>query len=107
MKDPVTSKIVSLDRLKRLMSLYAKQGKKVGCLSGSFDVLAARHFRSFYECAQKCDVLIILLNSDSSIRQYKGLGKPILEQSERAYVVAQSVFVSHVCIFDELTVEEW
>ena len=103
MKDPIKSKIVNLKKLERLVSNYSKEGKRIGCLSGSFDVLAARHYRSFFECSQKCDILIILLNSDESIRQYKGPSKPILAQNERSYLVAQSTFVTHVLIFDELT----
>jgi rfaE bifunctional protein nucleotidyltransferase chain/domain len=102
-KDPGETKLVSLGRAAQLALAYKKEGKRVGCLSGSFDLLTARHYRSLYECARLCDVLIVLLNSDTSISAYKGPGKPFFKENERVYLLSQSASVAHVVIFNELT----
>jgi len=102
-KDFTKEKIVTVPKLARLAKEYRRQGKRVGCMSGSFDVFTARHFKSLYECAKSCDVLIVLLNSDVSVRGYKGPGKPIMAETERSYLLAQSPYVSHITIFDDLT----
>lgn len=96
-------KVISAASAARLIRAYHAKGQIVGCMSGSFDIMTAIHFKALEERAKKCDVLFVLLNSDASVRGYKGIAKPILDQSERAYTLAQSPFVHHIIIFDELT----
>lgn len=96
-------KIVSISTAVQLTRQYQAAGQVVGCMSGSFDIMTAIHFKALEERSKKCDVLFILLNSDASVRGYKGSGKPILDETERSYTLAQSPFVSHVVLFDELT----
>jgi len=98
-----TKKVISLKQAAKLARHYQQAGKVVGCVSGSFDLMTAMHFKSLEERSKKCDVYFILLNSDSSIRAYKGMAKPILHESERSYILGQSPFVDHIVIFPELT----
>lgn len=98
-----SKKIVTLAQAARFARQYQVAGKVVGCISGSFDVMTAIHFKALEERSKKCDVFFVLLNSDSSVRSYKGKAKPILNESERSYLLAQSPFVAHVVIFNELT----
>ncbi len=96
-------KIISLASASKKVREYQAKGLSVGCISGSFDIITAIHFKALEERSKKCDVLILLLNSDSSVRGYKGIAKPILDETERAYTVAQSPFVTHIVLFDSLT----
>jgi D-glycero-D-manno-heptose 1,7-bisphosphate phosphatase len=96
-------KIVNLTRAVSLARAYKAQGLRVGAMSGSFDVLTAYHFKVLEDCSKKCDVLFVLLNSDASVRGYKGAGKPILQETERAYTLAQSLYVEHIVLFDDMT----
>ncbi len=98
-----SKKNISVNTVVKLMRGYKKSGKVVGCLSGSFDLMAAVNFKALEERAKKCDVLIVLLNSDTSIKTYKGKNRPILNQNERSFIVAQSPFVNHIIIFSEVT----
>lgn len=96
-------KVISLRTASALVRTYRDQGLTVGAMSGSFDIMTAIHFKALEERSKKCDVLFVLLNSDVSVRGYKGSAKPILDETERAYTLAQSPYVTHIVVFDELT----
>ncbi|MDW8002910.1 MAG: HAD-IIIA family hydrolase [Deltaproteobacteria bacterium] len=83
------------DRLKR-------QGKTIVTFNGSFDVLHIGHVRSFQEAKKRGDVLIVLLNSDKSIRMYKGPNRPIIPEDIRAEIISAIEGVDYVTIFDEI-----
>jgi D-beta-D-heptose 7-phosphate kinase/D-beta-D-heptose 1-phosphate adenosyltransferase len=85
-----------VDRLKR-------EGKKVIFTNGCFDILHAGHTRYLREAKKLGDVLVLALNSDSSVRSIKGEKRPIVPETERAEVVASLASVDYVTIFDELT----
>jgi D-glycero-D-manno-heptose 1,7-bisphosphate phosphatase len=104
--DSASRKIISLATAVALRKKAKKDGKTVGVSSGSFDVLTGRHFKSLLEWGSRVDVLIVLVNSDASIRAYKGKSRPIIEESERAYIVAQSSGVHAVVLFDQVTPNE-
>lgn len=87
---------VTVDRLKR-------EGKKVVFTNGCFDILHAGHTRYLREARKLGDVLILALNSDSSVRSIKGPMRPIVPEAERAEVVASLDSVDYVTVFDELT----
>ncbi len=98
-----TKKVISLSQAKKLITAYQANGQTVGVMSGSFDIMSGIHFKSLEQVRNKCDVLVVLLNSDQSIRLYKGKAKPILNCTERSYILAQSPFVSHIIIMDDVT----
>ena len=79
------------------------QGKKVVAYNGSFDVLHAGHAESL-ERAKACgDVLMVFVNSDVSVKRYKGPLRPLVPEAERAELVAALRCVDYVTLFDELT----
>lgn len=95
-------KIFSLsDVCARLESTRA--GKIVVCANGSFDVLHVGHIRMLREAKGLGDILVVLLNSDASVRVYKGPGRPIIPQDERAEMLAALECVDYVVLFDEIT----
>ncbi len=100
---PPQKKVITLRTAARLARGYKNHGLTVGAMSGSFDIMTAIHFKALEERSKKCDVLFVFLNSDASVRRYKGVAKPILHETERAYTLAQSPYVTHIVLFDELT----
>lgn len=78
-----------------------KKGLTLVTLNGSFDLLHAGHLQSIYEASQQGDRLIVALNSDSSIRQYKSSHRPIIPLESRLQMVAALSFVDFVTHFDE------
>lgn len=97
------NKIVTLEELKNYVNRDKKLGKHIVSTSGCFDILHAGHVTYLEEARARGDILIVLLNSDSSVRGLKGETRPIVPQEERAIVLAGLSSVDYVCIFSEPT----
>ncbi len=76
-------------------------GKTIATLNGSFDLLHAGHLHIIYEASLQADVLIVALNSDSSIQKYKSPLRPIVSLEYRLKMMAALAFVDFVTTFDE------
>jgi len=97
------NKITPRNDLKATVDRLKREGKKVVFTNGCFDILHAGHTRYLREASKLGDVLILALNSDSSVRAIKGPMRPIVPEDERAEVVASLDSVDYVTLFDELT----
>jgi len=97
------NKIMTLDGLKEELLYIRKQNKTVVSTSGCFDILHAGHVTYLEEAKAKGDILVVLLNSDSSVRALKGDTRPIVPEEERAVVIAGLESVDYVCIFSDRT----
>lgn len=95
-------KITTRENLADRVASWRKEGKIVGFTSGSFDILHAGHVAYLEEAKEKCDVLIAAINSDNSVRGYKGPGRPIIPEDARLQTVAALASVDYALIFDEL-----
>ncbi|HEX2914553.1 MAG TPA: D-glycero-beta-D-manno-heptose 1-phosphate adenylyltransferase [Chloroflexia bacterium] len=84
---------------------WRTEGKRVVFTNGCFDLIHLGHVRYLEEARALGDVLVLGLNSDSSVRQLKGPQRPLVSQDERAIVMSALRPVDHVVIFDELTAE--
>jgi D-beta-D-heptose 7-phosphate kinase/D-beta-D-heptose 1-phosphate adenosyltransferase len=84
----------------------ARAGRRVVFTNGCFDLLHPGHLRGFELARELGDVLIVGLNSDSSVRQLKGPGRPVIPERERAEILAALECVDAVVIFDDLTPRE-
>lgn len=73
--------------------------------NGTFDLLHVGHVRYLEEARSLGDILVVGLNSDASVRRYKGPGRPVVPESERAEILAALAAVDHVILFDESTAE--
>ena len=80
-------------------------GETVVWTNGTFDLLHPGHVNSLQSARQLGAVLIVGLNSDASVRSYKGPSRPILTQDERAVMVCALECVDYVLIFEEPTPE--
>lgn len=83
-----------------------RNGRRVVFTNGCFDLLHPGHIRSLELARKLGDVLIVGLNSDASVRQLKGEGRPVVPERERAEILAAFESVDAVVIFDELTPRE-
>jgi D-glycero-beta-D-manno-heptose 1-phosphate adenylyltransferase len=81
-------------------------GNTVVWSNGTFDLLHPGHLSSLLAARALGDVLVVGLNSDASVKAYKGPNRPICTQEERATMLAGLECVDYVVIFDEPTPEE-
>ena len=81
---------------------YRTEGKRIITTNGCFDILHGGHIQFLDAARQLGDVLIVGLNSDSSVEKIKGIGRPFLPQSDRAAILAALGSVDHVLIFTDM-----
>jgi rfaE bifunctional protein nucleotidyltransferase chain/domain len=103
--DAPGSKLRTLDELALQRAAWREAGKIVVWTNGCFDLLHAGHIRSFRDAKALGDILIVGINSDRSVRSIKGPARPIVNEQERAEVIAALEMVDYVTIFDEATPE--
>ena len=94
------------DELAQQAASWRAEGKRLVLANGAFDLLHVGHLRYLQGAAIEGDILVVAVNSDSSVRLAKGDDRPVVPQDERAELVAALRGVGHVVIFDEKTVEE-
>ena len=97
------SQIKSLTELVEIRKNLKLQNKKVVFTNGCFDIIHSGHIDYLNKAKLLGDVLIVGLNSDQSVRLIKGSKRPILKESERAFIVSNLKAVDYVTLFDEDT----
>ena len=100
------TKIVSIEALIEEKERLRREGKRLVFTNGCFDLLHPGHVRYLSQARSLGDALVVALNSDRSVRALKGEGRPILNQQERAEVIAALEAIDYVTIFDEETPRE-
>ncbi len=76
-------------------------GHTIAFANGCFDVLHVGHIRYLQGAAEQADVLIVGVNGDDSVRELKGAGRPVMNEAERAELIAAIRGVSYVTVFRE------
>lgn len=94
-------KIKTIEEIKELVNNLKKQNKKIVTTNGVFDILHVGHVRYLQEAKKLGDALIVAINSDSSVKQIKGPGRPINNQEARAETLAALESVDYIVIFNE------
>lgn len=89
------------EQLAQAVKAVRQDNKTIATLNGSFDLLHAGHLQIIYEASQVADILIVALNSDSSIQAYKSPDRPIIPLEYRLQMMAALEFVDYVTWFDE------
>jgi D-beta-D-heptose 7-phosphate kinase / D-beta-D-heptose 1-phosphate adenosyltransferase len=97
------SKIKNLDVLTHLIASERSRGKRVVFTNGCFDLLHVGHVKYLQKARALGDLLIVGLNSDASVRRLKGERRPLIEESERAHILAALDCIDYVILFDEDT----
>jgi D-glycero-beta-D-manno-heptose 1-phosphate adenylyltransferase len=100
----ITSKIFSeWDALKPRLAYWNFHCKKIVFTNGCFDILHQGHIDYLSKAADQGDVLVIGLNTDSSVEHLKGKGRPVQDEQSRAMILAALRFVDAVVLFDQDT----
>jgi len=73
--------------------------------NGCFDLIHVGHIRYLKESKKRGDILVVALNSDSSVRKLKGKGRPILLEDQRAEIISSFTFVDYITFFNETKVD--
>jgi len=87
--------------LTKIIQGHKKRGERIVLTNGCFDLIHVGHIRYLKEAKDEGDILIVALNSDSSVRKLKGKGRPLLNQEERAEIIASFSFVDYITFFEE------
>lgn len=99
--------VLKLVDLEHKANTLRQEGKIIVTTNGCFDILHVGHIRVLKAAQLFGDVLIVGINSDSSIRKLKGANRPIVPEDERAEIVASLGCVDYVTIFPETTAVEF
>ena len=97
------TRILSLDQLVEERARLRAAGRKMVFTNGVFDILHVGHVRYLEQARALGDELMVAINSDRSVRELKGAGRPLMNQNERAEILAGLRAVSQVTIFDEVS----
>lgn len=100
------SGIKTLDEIIVIRVQFQDQNKKVVFTNGCFDIIHAGHIDYLSKAKALGDVMIVGLNSDDSAQRIKGKKRPILKESERAFILTNIEHVDYVVIFDQDTPEQ-
>ena len=94
-------KVLERNTLKEKVDSLRKAGKRLVFTNGCFDLIHIGHIRLLQKAREKGDCLVVAVNSDSSVREIKEAGRPVMPEGERAEVVAALGCVDWVTIFAE------
>jgi D-beta-D-heptose 7-phosphate kinase/D-beta-D-heptose 1-phosphate adenosyltransferase len=97
----VSKKILSLGALQPKLLKIRKSGRKIVFTNGCFDILHVGHVRYLAAAKAAGHILVVGLNSDESVKLIKGPKRPIVNQHQRAEVLASLQSVDYVTLFDE------
>ena len=100
MKQRIVRKIKTLAEAAEWRKGLRADGKKLALTNGCFDLLHRGHAEYLLAARESADALVVLLNSDASIRRLKGPSRPICEEPDRAFMLACFEFVDAVVVFD-------
>jgi D-beta-D-heptose 7-phosphate kinase/D-beta-D-heptose 1-phosphate adenosyltransferase len=98
-----TRRILTPEEAEVVAARYRNDGKRVVFTNGCFDLLHVGHLRCLEEASCLGDVLFVAINSDASVRKLKGAGRPVVNEHDRAKMLASLRFVDYVVIFDDDT----
>jgi rfaE bifunctional protein nucleotidyltransferase chain/domain len=94
-------KIVSRDGLRQRVAEWRRAGQQIVLANGCFDLLHVGHIRYLGGAKALGGKLVVAMNSDASVRQIKGEGRPFMPAQERAEIVAALAGVDAVVLFEE------
>ena len=98
--------VVTRAALAGVVAALRAEGKTTVFTNGCFDILHRGHTYYLERARALGDVLVVGVNTDRSIRSFKGPDRPIIGEDDRAHIVAALAAVDYVCLFDEPTPRE-
>ena len=101
--DLIKKKVVSRKDIPGVFSAEFREGKTLVFTNGCFDILHKGHLHLLSSAKNQGDILIVALNTDSSVRKLKGPNRPVNNESTRTEIMASLVFVDYLVLFEEET----
>lgn len=98
----IKKKIILPADLDKTLGEIRDSHKSIATLNGSFDLLHAGHLEMIYQASLQADVLLVALNTDRSIQEYKSPKRPIVPLQQRMEMMAALFMVDYVTYFDEV-----
>ncbi|MCX7017118.1 MAG: D-glycero-beta-D-manno-heptose-7-phosphate kinase [Candidatus Sumerlaeota bacterium] len=98
-------KLRSVQQMRAEVEALRAAGRRIVFTNGCFDLLHLGHIKFLERARQLGDALIVALNSDRSVRAIKAPPRPVLNEEERASILASLDAVDYILIFDEPTPE--
>ena len=95
--------VLSVKDIKRISSNYKSKGLKIVFTNGCFDLLHKGHLDLLKKSSKYGDILIVGLNSDSSVKKLKGASRPVEDEMRRFQKLMALNYVDHVIIFKQIT----
>lgn len=102
----IQRKIFDRQGLLQHCNMWRALGKKIVFTNGCFDILHRGHLQLLAEAANEGHILIVAVNTDSSVKRLKGEERPITHEQDRLFQLASLLCVDAVCLFDEDTPED-
>ncbi len=99
----ISFKILTQDQLNPQLKRWELLGKNIVFTNGVFDMVHQGHLSLLNQAAAFSDILIVGVNSDSSVKKLKGDSRPVNDEYSRALLLASLIMVDAVIIFDEET----
>jgi D-beta-D-heptose 7-phosphate kinase/D-beta-D-heptose 1-phosphate adenosyltransferase len=96
-------KILSIEELREERARLRAAGRRLVFTNGCFDILHVGHVRYLSAARRLGDALLVAINSDRSVRELKGAGRPVMSAGERAEMLAALAAVDYVTVFDDLS----
>ncbi len=93
--------LVSQSQIVEIVRKGQQNGKTFAATNGCFDILHVGHIRYLRKTKELADYSIVMLNSDKSVKQIKGEGRPINSESDRAEILNALSSVDYVVLFEE------
>lgn len=101
MPEWLEKKWIDPEELEKKVASLRTEGLTLATLNGSFDLMHAGHLFILHEASKQADRLIVALNSDRSIQQYKSPKRPLIPLAHRLEMIAALEFVDYVTFFEE------
>jgi rfaE bifunctional protein nucleotidyltransferase chain/domain len=99
-----SQKIFTREQLEKRVAQWRQAGESIILANGAFDLLHVGHIRYLHAAKQLGGRLVVAVNSDASVRNLKGKGRPLIPDKERAEILAAIADVDAVVIFAEADV---
>jgi len=96
-------KIYNKKDLRGAVDKWRSEEKVIVFTNGCFDIIHRGHVEYIADAKKMGDILVLGLNSDESVQDLKGAGRPFVSQNDRAYILSQLIPVDAVAIFEEKT----
>lgn len=96
-------KIIAPEEIAEVRARLRAAGRRLVFTNGCFDLLHVGHVRYLQAARALGDALMVAINSDRAVRELKGANRPVMNEQERAEVLAALACVDYVTVFDELS----